>query len=190
MTLMEKRRALMGAKKKARLPVTYQEVEWIGYSGSGKILITSITCEQLTEVVADIAKTALPETNSGTVFPSTFVPRDSGADGNNWGTLENISGSKFTASPAHTKDQLFERTTITSHKGNPRSTNLIGIGYGSAKFCPALQFYSFRVFNGNTVLFDGVPCYRKSDSKIGMYDLISNHFVESERTWTKGADVT
>lgn len=180
----------MGAKKKARLPVTYQEVEWIGYSGSGKALITSITCEQLTEVVADIAKTALPETNSGTVFPSTFAPGSSTAHGTNWGTLENMSGSKFTATPVHTKDQLFDRTTISFKKGNPESTYFVGIGYFSAKFCPALQFYSFRVFNGNTVLFDGVPCYRKSDSKIGMYDLISNHFVESAGTWTKGADVT
>jgi len=33
MTLMERRRALMGANKKTRLPAGYQEVEWIGCSG-------------------------------------------------------------------------------------------------------------------------------------------------------------
>jgi len=182
----------MAAKKEnsPRIPSTYQEVEYIGYSGSGKTIITSITCGQLTDVVADIAKTALPGSNSGTVFPSTFAPESSVADTANWGTLENQASSKFTASPVHTKEQLFDRTTISSKKGNPRSTNLIGIGYFSAKYCPALRFYSFRVLNGETVLFDGVPCYRKSDSKIGMYDLISNHFVGSTGTWTKGADVT
>lgn len=181
----------MAAAKKARLPSAYQEVEWIGYFGSGRILITSITCGQLTDVVADIAKTALPRSNSGTVFPSTFAPGDSVADTSNWGTLENVSSSKFTASPVHTKEQLFDRTTISSKKGNPKSTNLIGIGYNSAKFCPALRFYSFRVLNGETVLFDGVPCYRKSDSKIGMYDLVGDMFnaAGGSNPWSKGADV-
>lgn len=189
---MDRRRDLMGElnARDQGIPSAYQEVDWIGYSGSGKMLVTPIKCSQLTDVVADIAKTALPGTNSGSVFPSTFVPGGSGPSTSDWGTLENLSHSNFTASPAHTKEQLFERTTISSKKGSPASTNFVGIGYNAAKFCPALRFYSLRVLNGDTVLFDGVPCYRKSDSKIGMYDLISKSFVESTGTWTKGADVT
>lgn len=185
-----RRRAMMAeGNQQPHLPAIYQAVEYIGYSGYGNYIQTGVTCAQLTTVVSDIAKTALPGTNNGSVFPSTFEPGTLVASGNNWGSLENISGSKFTASPAHTKEQLFERTTISSEKGSPISTYYVGLGYITAKFCPALRFYSFRVLNVDTVIFDGVPCYRKSDSKIGMYDLISNSFVESRGRWTKGADV-
>ena len=190
--MMDRRRALMGAKaSSARIPAEYQEVTYIGYSGSAKYLFTGVAVNDMTKVVADIAKISLPGTNYGTVFPCIRAAAgENYADGNKWGALENLSGSKFTASPAHTKEQTFDRTTITSTKGSVTSTLDIGVGYGSAKYCPGLRFYTLAVYNGATLLFDGVPCYRKSDSKIGMYDLIGNTFRSSSGTWTKGSDVT
>ena len=174
-----------------RIPSAYQEVEYIGYSGSNKMIYTGIAVNNMTKVVADIAKTSLPSTNSGSVFPC--VRNAAGSEtpsSSNWGTLENLSGSKFTASPAHTKDQTFTRTTITSTKGSVTGSMDIGLGYNTAKFCPGLRFYTLAVYNGSTLLFDGVPCYRKSDSKIGMYDLVGNAFHESSGSWGKGSDVT
>ena len=188
-----RRRAVMGAQESGpapRIPTAYQEVEYIGYSGSNKMLYTGIAVNSMTKIVADIAKTSLPSTNSGSVFPC--VRNAAGSDtpaSSNWGTLENASGSKFSASPSHTKEQTFSKTTITSTKTTSSSALDVGIGYNTSKFCPGLRFYTLAVYNGSTLLFDGVPCYRKSDSKIGMYDLVGKSFHASSGSWSKGSDV-
>ena len=191
-SILRRRRALMGQKtSSARIPAEYQEVTHIGYSGSKNYLYTGVAVNDMTKVVADIAKISLPSTNNGSVFPCIRNTADSfSANTIKWGTLENASGSVFTASPSHTKEQTFGRTTITSTKGNVTNTLDIGVGYTTATFCPGLQFYTLAVYNGATLLFDGVPCYRKSDSKIGMYDLIGKTFHASIGTWTKGSNVT
>ena len=38
------------------------------------------------------------------------------------------------------------------------------------------KIYYSKLYNNNILVFDGVPCYRKSDNEIGMYDLVSNTF--------------
>lgn len=188
---MMRRRALMTKSETgARIPAAYQEVEYIGYSGSAKYLYTGIAVNSMTKIVADIAKTSLPSTNAGSVFPCVrYAAGSDSASSSNWGTLENLSGSKFSASPSHTMDQTFTRTTITSTKTTSVSTLDIGLGYTTAKFCPGLRFYTLKIYNGSDLLFDGVPCYRKSDSKIGMYDLVGQSFIASSGSWTKGGNV-
>lgn len=53
------------------------------------------------------------------------------------------------------------------------------------------EIYYFKMYDTNNVLVaDFVPCYRKSDNKVGMYDLARQAFyAPSYREWTKGADV-
>ena len=188
---MSRRRALMTkAEAGPRIPTAYQEVEYIGYSGSGKYLYTGIAVNNLTKIVADIAKISLPSTNSGSVFPC--VRNTEGLDtpsSSNWGSLENISGSKYSASPSHTASQTFSKTTITSTKTTSSSALDVGLGYNTAKYCPGLNFYTLQIYNGSTLLFDGIPCYRKSDTKIGMYDLVGQAFHASSGSWTKGGNV-
>lgn len=190
MTLMQRRRALMMARESGRIPSAYQECEYIGYNGRYAYLTTPIKASEMTHVVAEIAKVSLPSSNSGSIFPSGFSSDSAQADGNYWGTLENASGSKFTASPSHTKTQTFDRTQITSTRGSSSSL-YIGLGYNSNGFCPGLNYYSLKIYNASTLLFDGVPCYRKSDNIIGMYDMVSNVFcpVHGSGTWRKGADI-
>lgn len=191
--MMDRRRALMmqGSNAPApRIPSAYQEVEYIGYSLRYCYLITPILASDMTHIVAEIAKISLPGTNNGSIFPSAFSEGASNPDGNYWGTLENISASKFTANPSHTKTQTFDRTQITSTRKSS-SAMYISLGYISNGFCPGLNFYTMKIYNSTTLLFDGVPCYRKSDSKIGLYDVVSETFypVSGSGTWRKGADV-
>lgn len=182
MSLRDRRRALMAAKK-ARLPAEYQEVEWIGYNSNATYLTTPIKMSDATHVVSDIAKVGLPSgTNSGSVFPGATN------GGYPWGTLENIYGSSWQASPQHLKTETFERTTITSTKTASGNVN-VRLGYYSASFCPSLHFYTLKIFNGDDLLFDGIPCFRRVDSKIGMFDTVSKVFVTASGTWQKGADV-
>ena len=49
------------------------------------------------------------------------------------------------------------------------------------------RIYSATINQLGSVIADFVPCYRKSDDVIGLYDLINRAFYET--TGTKGADV-
>lgn len=53
------------------------------------------------------------------------------------------------------------------------------------------KIYYSKLYNNNILVFDGVPCYRKSDNEIGMYDFVSNTFFTNAGTGTflKGQDV-
>ena len=53
------------------------------------------------------------------------------------------------------------------------------------------KIYSFKMYRYNVLMRDLVPCYRKSDGEIGMYDLVTEHFFTNDGTGTflKGNDV-
>ena len=63
---------------------------------------------------------------------------------------------------------------------------------GSARFGRARQIHYFKYYDKtDTLICDLVPCYRKSDGVIGMYDIVSKKFFTNvgSGTFTKGADV-
>ena len=55
----------------------------------------------------------------------------------------------------------------------------------------AMKLYSFKIYNSWTLVRDFVPCYRKSDLVIWLYDLVNSVFYTNAGTWTftKWADV-
>lgn len=69
----------------------------------------------------------------------------------------------------------------------------------SEKFCiggigqlPARnKIYFSKLYNEDKLLFDLIPCYRKSDKVAGMYDLVSNTFFTNQGTgeFIVGGDV-
>lgn len=186
MSLMQRRRALMAAKK-SRLPAEYQEVEWIGYDTNGRVLSTEIPLSDTQYVIAEIAKIAFPATNNGTVFPAMW---NSNKTVTKWGTIENAYGSSWSCSPRKANTDLFDKTAFRSDKTTATGNGHTCIGYGSASYCPELRFYSLQVYGLNdTLLFNGVPCYKKSNNGIGMYDLASNKFVACKGQWQKGDDI-
>ena len=44
------------------------------------------------------------------------------------------------------------------------------------------KIYYSKLYNNNILVFDGVPCYRKSDNVAGLYDLVSNTFYTNQGT--------
>lgn len=44
------------------------------------------------------------------------------------------------------------------------------------------KIYYSKLYNNNILVFDGIPCYRKSDNEIGMYDLVTNTFFTNAGT--------
>ena len=45
-----------------------------------------------------------------------------------------------------------------------------------------LCLYSFKLYNGNTIVRNYIPCYRKSDGEIGLYDLTNDVFYINQGT--------
>ena len=54
------------------------------------------------------------------------------------------------------------------------------------------KLFSFKMEKGGAIVRDFVPCYRKSDSVIGLYDKVSGVFFTNQGTgtFTKGNDIT
>lgn len=52
------------------------------------------------------------------------------------------------------------------------------------------KIYYCKIYDGDTLIADLVPCYRKSDGVVGMYDIVSNTFLTNSGTGTfsKGED--
>ena len=54
-----------------------------------------------------------------------------------------------------------------------------------------IVMYAISIYNDDSLLFNGIPCYRKSDTEIGMFDLVSGTFFTNSGTGTfiKGNNV-
>ena len=93
-----------------------------------------------------------------------------------------VDFASYANKPSITVDGVTTTATsnvTTDHEiGRPmylfsRGTNTTGRGKGSFG-----KVKAYRVVGG-TVLMDLYPCYRKSDNVVGMYDLISETFLEN-----------
>lgn len=53
------------------------------------------------------------------------------------------------------------------------------------------KIYTCQIYNDDELIRDFIPCYRKSDSEIGLYDLVERKFYTNQGTGTflKGADI-
>lgn len=98
-------------------------------------------------------------------------------NGNSWELTQGDSTISWTYSPSkinNTTLKLFKRGDLsTSH-----STKI--------------KMYSFKMAISNTKTLNLIPCYRKSDGEIGMYDTVTKTFYTNSGTdiFLKGADVT
>ena len=48
------------------------------------------------------------------------------------------------------------------------------------------MLYSAQIKQGNTILHNYVPCYRKTDNVIGVYDTVTGTFYTNDGTGTFG----
>ena len=87
--------------------------------------------------------------------------------------LATINNVDYTSGETTSIDSLY-----TFYIGNLNNAGLVYSKRFSGKI-----YYS-KLYNNNILVFDGVPCYRKSDNEIGMYDLVSNTFFTNAGTGT------
>ena len=58
-------------------------------------------------------------------------------------------------------------------------------------FSQPLKIYTCKLYNNDVLVRNFIPCYRKSDNEIGLYDLVSNTFFTNAGTgnFAKGSDI-
>ena len=62
----------------------------------------------------------------------------------------------------------------------------------TSTFTKPLKIYDCKIWVGNKLLRHFIPCYRKSDNVIGMYDVVNKVFYVNQGTgsFTKGPNIS
>lgn len=190
MTLVQRRRSLM-TEKKPRLPIEYQEVEWIGVHNNN-----SSNSSAYLELAPALFKQGYSATIK--VKQTTNISNENGFFGRvgNTGYFElYYNGGEIKAWGAVVLQSVIygeEFDVCVAIKKNEDATLLNLLTYR-----PDRYLFAGRVFGAtfcdaaNNVVGDLVPCYKVADGVIGMYDLINNVFYTNAGTgsFSKGADV-
>ena len=201
------------------LPDEYQEVEYIE-TNKNQYIDTGVIPNQDTGFDIDfLVKDSF--TSSANTSGSIFGVRSSWSDSNKTGTnmfqlttYSNITSSFADGAMAFGSQKYAsgmtqnERMTISLRNGvytkpdgteiqldttnftAPNTMYLFMLrGYSNEK--AGVKLYSFKMYDGNTIIRDFIPCYRKNDNVIGLYDLVNNVFYTNLGTGTfeKGKDI-
>ena len=185
--ITRRRRAMMGEKEEpARLPAEYQEVEWIGTNG----MATASAFPYISPGVKAI---------NGDVITIWFKPISFSSECCVIGNNQSPQLETYYSNASTIKVYLMQKATLSV--GTPydtivayaseRTNNTYKIGYWNTNYLANYRaFYLKHVRGGNTLL-ELIPCYRKADGVIGMYDLVSESFFANSGTGTfaKGGNV-
>lgn len=215
MTIKEKGGLLlMGAGRAHRLPPEYQEVAWIKSSGSQYIdtmalasNLTKISLEfRLTKFYTSGAHHMLGTARNVGTGSITYQPSGSTSVVSRFGfqsktAVKNIwDTNKHTAiisNSGYVIDGTNYWTPNSSQFTADGSLYIFAANGGSGKIEDCEISY-FRIEEDDALVRDYIPCYRKSDVIIGLYDLCGSicpltgtpfYINAGTGTFTKGADV-
>lgn len=127
--------------------------------------------------------------SSGT---ATYIGNTSVSNGTRFqATISNINGT-VTLTNSKTSNTA-TKTNQGTATNTTRTIHLFGRNNGGSAVPCNASVYSFKIYDvDNKLICDYVPCYRKSDNVIGMYDLVTGKFIQKSGTgnFTKGEDAT
>ena len=187
------------------LPAGYQQVEWIQSNGS-QLIDTGVTFEDAQQAQYEMeAEIAIPQANA-----STAVLFSTSAEGGCY-LVNVLSGTAVGLGSATTFSNLdisekhtyvlswdsangiatCEGQSVMRTKNAQEAAKPCFFGDYEKLYLSKCRMYRAKVrHNGNNIR-DLVPCYRTSDSAIGMYDIVNSTFYTNSGTgsFTKGSDV-
>ena len=178
-------------KAKTQLPDTYQEVEYIKSTGTQYIdtnvnLSSSDTVKckfEITSSTTSMADAIYGCHDSGNFFVLLMRSPTQARVGTstNQATSTNIALNTIYNTTLSNGTYIENGTTYTFTPSPsfilPNSCYVMSRNQPNSGATPvSAKVYSFEIVGK----FNGIPCYRKSDGVIGMYDLISKTFYDSE----------
>ena len=103
---------------------------------------------------------------------------------NGWTVYSNVTGDYSAHTYDWNKNEFYRDGTFIGSVtyGNFQSTYSLGIFYVIQNGSPSSTYicygraYSFKIYDDGTLVRDLVPCIRKSDNIVGMYDVVNNTF--------------
>lgn len=192
--MMSLRRRIMGAEK-TLLPSAYQQVEYIGTTGTQWLDTGVVPTVNTKSQIKMLAKAM-----SGSVFYGLFTGDDS-TDyrffmSNSRMYWDMPGGRLMTSVDTATTGTVYELElgnryikdlpTGTYPASNTRlnfelTATITLNNYSGTQFSKS-NWYYVKIFESDTLIRDFIPCYRKADQKPGMYDLVSGTFYINSGT--------
>ena len=183
----------------SRLPAEFQEVEYIESSGT-QYIDTGVQYGSTKKVIADIQYLSINDFQINGIYEGSSRRWQFGIASNNFiggiGNYGPIMGVADTNRHTFVIDLLNKQygydgniTTDTRVTiGDSNKSFLLFVRYnsnnvGPANFC-SQKLYSCQFYDSNVLVRDFVPCYRKSDNVIGLYDLVNGVFYTNAGTGT------
>lgn len=207
--LEKKKKAMLNYVSGGRLPSEYQEVEWVSNNNTYSYFQLPFNYQDnhTFEVYLDFQNNANKSNgayfgwNNGGRLLSTGNNTNYLGNGvsnfNNgsyaWNDRQIVITEIKTTSPK-TTNYYDENYNLLNTRNNSRYNNEnFGVfidGTFKSNYCNA-KFYQFKVTIDGVLNYDLVPCYRKADNVIGMYDIVNDVFYTNagSGTFTKGQDV-
>lgn len=205
---MNRRRMMMRrAGASPVLPAEYQQVEYIAISASGPYIATNYVPVQGDEISCRCRITGTASAtlfNAGTGDYQTIALFDRGNGRAYIKMFQSGSASNISYSYTGVVDLVLKNPTSsvivngsetaisTPFQGelDGNETNLWIFRRRTGANGVASKIYSFVATNNGTEKLNLIPCYRKSDNVIGMYDSVSRTFYTNagSGTFVKGDD--
>lgn len=197
----------------ATVPQEYQQVEYIESTGTQYIdtgVIPSNTVGfkikmSLSEIMNDIYRYGCREDSGNTRF---IMANADGAVYFGFGTVIKPSGNNVSSWAINVNETFTASLNyLNSRFANVNDINNISIGNISTTFTQTLimfgrnssgtisssaqKIYYNQITDGNNIIRNFIPCYRKSDNVVGMYDTVNKEFYTNKGTgeFLKGSDV-
>ena len=80
-------------------------------------------------------------------------------------------------------NQLIKKIENYATSSSNKNLFIFAVNNDSSHFYSKIKLYGVKFYNDTSeVIADYIPCYRKSDGEIGLYDLISNKFLTNSGT--------
>lgn len=185
------RRRMLFSEKGSILPAEYQQVEYIeNASSNGCVPIIPVDIRTTDEIHITIMRTG-----QATGYDTFFGSRISEWYTDSTGAFKTYYSANYTSiTPNDTIAELNKKYDIVAY-----TSLAITLGVGILAYYDNLSGFSYnfrgrvykcKIVRDNTPVYNWIPCYRKADNKIGMYDIANDVFYEGTGNLTKGADVS
>ena len=189
-----------------RIPSEYQEVEYIESTGT-QYIVSDINVPWNENQYKVLLDSEVIELRSGST--NIICGCSDGGDAGTWfgvTTNEKLTvggGNNFAISPyervsskiifgSYEMVATVDNETVQRRRLGKANDKIAFFATGSGQYSSIVKIYSAQIIWNDSLVANFIPCYRKSDNEIGMYDTVSKQFYTNSGTGTflKGNDVT
>lgn len=157
----------------------FPDYVWVAEGDASSFFLTNVDAGPTRKVVLHTQKMTTGQSQVLGAYTGTAIM------GSAYGTFENRSGSSYTCNPAIPIGQAMDEPAILTFTRNASAnTNKVAIGNTTSQaYSREIKIFDVKIYYANDQLqFHGIPCYRKSDGAVGLYDTLTEMFFDGVGT--------